>query len=476
MAKNILIPYRGDLVTARLGFKAKRKQSLRKFKRDLLKLWDLSGPIALYDSSVGYVNDKLRKLFGIKKNFMPDRSNLYFFGLELKPSADVDKILALSENEKDFLRQKCMAIYSNYGHTVQTRYKNGAYEFKTFLADGTETDFTGKEDEELASILYDRAVTYMINNDSIDTSDNWSDYYDEADFFNNDSRSKLKSFKYTFTSNELLKIVNDRLFTLRNYQTIGADGITKEVSASSVDMILFNELLDGGLTDNVNGEYWEWNGSSYSIRLDKVKELDEEAFTIFIQTHLGTFQVAPKKKWYQKGFWGVVFAIIIVVIAILTQQYWLIGVGLGATLVVAGMIISITGALIGNQVMMTAGQLISLVGGGISFAESIMAEQVAIETYTQQMIKAGVDDIAMKSAIEVLENDFILHTAIGAGKFALATYTTINSLQEQTSQDLGSNITPAEKVNEIYIADDMHWDYVQRFMPDFVIANSLRLM
>ena len=82
----------------------------------------------------------------------------------------------------------------------------------------------------------------------------------------------------------------------------------------------------------------------------------------------------------------------------------------------------------------------------------------------------------MKAAIDVLENDFILHTAIGAGKFALATYTTINSLQEQTSQDLGSNITPAEKVNEIYVADDMHWDYVQRFMPDFIIANTLRLM
>ncbi len=477
MAKNILIPYRGDLVNARLGFKAQKKKNLRKFKRDLLKLWDLRSPGTLWGVDEGYVNDKLRELLGIEKNFMPEDSGLYYFGVELKPSADVDKILALSDNQKDFLRQKCVAIFSKYGHTVQTKYKDGAFEFRTFLADGTETQFDGEEDEELASILYDRAVMYMVGNDSSDTVDNWNDHYEEEDFFNNDIRSKLTSFKYTFTSSDILKVINDRLFTKRTYRTIGGTGFFKKtITANGIDMVLFNELLDNGTSDNVDGRYWSWNGSNYDLKVDDVKALPEDEFMIFIQTHLGTFQVAPKKKWYQKGFWGVVFAIVIVVAAVLTQQYWLIGVGLGATLVVAGMIISITGALIGNKVMMTAGQIVSLVGGGISVAESIMVEQAAMQTYTQQMVNSGVDQVAMNQALNVMADDFLLNTAIGVGKFAMSTYTTLTNLQGETVTDLGENITPAEKINEIYVADDMSWDYVQRFLPDFIIANTLRIM
>ena len=33
-----------------------------------------------------------------------------------------------------------------------------------------------------------------------------------------------------------------------------------------------------------------------------------------------------------------------------------------------------------------------------------------------------------------------------------------------------------KKINEIYVADDMSWDYVQRFLPDFFMANALRIM
>lgn len=478
MSKNILIPYHGDLVTARLGYKAKRKQNLRKFKRDLLKLWDLSGQKTLWGVDEGYVNNKLRDLLGIKKNFMPDNSGLYYFGVELKPSADVNKVLALSEDDKDFLRNKCMAIFNKYGYTVKTKFKNDSFEYVTYNKDGIETEYDGQEDEELASILYDRVVMYMINNDSNDTTDNWSDHNEEVDFFNNDIRSKLKSFKYTFSSSELIKIINDRLFTKRNYRTIGGTGFLKRtVTANGIDMILFNELLDGGITDNVKGDYWEWNGSSYILKIDNVKALDEEEFMIFIQTHLGTFDVRPKKKWYQKGFWGVIFAIVIVVIAVLTQQYWLIGVGLGATLVVAGMIISITGALIGNQVMVVAGQIVSLVGGGISVSESIMAEQVAIDAMVSEYSSIGVlDTITIQVAVSELESTFLLNSMMGIGKFALSTYTTISSLQGETVTELGGTVTPAEKVNEIYVADDMSWDYVQRFLPDFIIANSLRLM
>lgn len=482
MPKNILIPYRGDLVNARLGFKAQKKKNLRKFKRDLLKVWDLSSRAFLWNNSQGYINDKLRDILGIEKNFMGNSGKgLYGFGVELKPSADINKILALDNDQKDFLRNKCLAIFNKYGKTIKTSYKGGGYDFATFKDDGTETEYDGAEDEELASILYDRMVMYMINNDSHDTTDNWSDLYTTADFFDGDIRSKLQSYKTTFTNADIIRMVNDRLFKQRTYKTIGGTGFLKSnvAYASGIDMVLFNELLDNGSTDNVDGRYWQWNGSAYTLKIDDVKALDENEFMIFIQTHLGTFDVRPKKKWYQSGFWGVVFLVIIVVVAVLTQQYQLFGVigaSLGTALVVAGMVASISGALIGNKILMMGGQIVSLVGGGISVAESIMAEQVAIEAYTQQMITAGVDNVAMQQAINVMADEFLLNTALGVGKFAMSIYTTLTNLQGETVTDLGEKITPAEKINEIYVADDMSWDYVQRFLPDFIIANSLRLM
>ena len=480
MAKNILIPYRGDLVTARHGFNAKKKQNLRKFKRDLLKLWNLQGTAWLWTQSDKYVNPKLQKLLGFEKDFMKGSQGLVKIGVKLSASADVDKILGLSENNKDFLREKCLAIFSKYGKTIKTSYNaDKGYDFQTFLADGTETEFIGQEDEELALILYDRMVMYMVDNDSTDTKDKWSDNYgNEVDFFNGDARSKLKSYKYTFTYDDIIRMINDRLFRKRTYSTLGGTGFFKnETEAQGIDMALFNELLDGGTSDNVNEDYWEWNGVSYDLKIDNIKNLDEEEFLIFIQTHLTIDKKKPKKKWYQKGVFGIVFAVIIVVIAVISQQYWLIGVGLGTTLVVAGMIISITGALLGNEVMMTAGQIVSLVGGGISVAEAIMAEQVAMEAFTQQMVSAGVEQSAMQQAIKIMADDLLLNTALGVGKFAMSTYTTITNLKGETLvEDLGEKVTPAEKINEIYVADDIGWDYVQRFMPDFIIANSLRLM
>lgn len=477
MPKNILIPYRGDLVTARHGFKAQKKKNLRKFKRDLIKVWNLNNKAYLWKGGT-YLNDKLRDLLGIEKNFMKDSSGITGFGVKLKPSADVKKVLALNDNQKDFLRNKCIAIFNKYGYTLQTKYKDGGFEFRTFLSDGTETEFEGQDDEELAMILYDRLSMYMVDNDSTDTLDNWSDNYaNEEDFFNNDKRSKLKSFKHTFSNSDILKMINDRLFTKRSYRTIGGTGFFKNtVTANGIDMVLFNELLDNGTTDNVNENYWTWNGSGYVLKVNDVKDLPEDEFMIFIQTHLGTFYDKKKKKWYQKGVFGVIFAIVIIVVAVLTQQYWLIGVGLGTTLVVAGMIISITGALIGNQVMMTAGQIVSLVGGGINIANSVIENELRIEAAKQLALNVGADNVAVQAIVNNVIDDMLLDTMIGVGKFTLSTYTTLSNLQGETVTELGEKVTPAEKINEIYVADDMSWDYVQRFLPDFIIANSLRLM
>lgn len=482
MAKNILIPYRGDLVTARHGFKANRKEKLRRFKRHLLREWNMSGRLYLWTDGSGYVNDKARELLGIEKDFMKNSSGLTGFGVELKPSADVNKILALSENDKDFLRNKCMAIFNKYGYTVKTSYKDGAFDFQTFSSDGTETEFLGQADEELASILYDRVVSYMINNDSTDTLDSWESIYGDADFFNGDARSKLKSFKYTFTSSELIKIINDRLFTKRTYKTIGGTGFFKrESTALGIDMILFNELVDNGTTDNVNGEYWSWNGSKYELRVDNITALDEEEFLIFIQTHLGTFQDTPPKKWYQKGFFGVVFAVIIVVVAVVLGQPQFIGylatIGLGATLLYAGMVISLAGAFLGNEVMMMAGQIVSLAGGAINLYQTIAQNEMAMAAAKQLMANVGADNIAIQKIAEGVISDMVVDTALGVGKFALNTYSTIDGLLSDVKIDEPHQThTPAEKINEIYVADDVSWDFVQRFLPDFIIASTLKVM
>lgn len=474
---SILIPYRGDLVTARLNFQRAKKQLSKQFKRKVLNLWDIDKRIPLWGNQAGYLNDKVRKLFGIEKNFMTNPGKLYEFGLKLKASADVDKVMALSDEQKDYLRDKCLAIFTKYGHTVKTKYLNGAFEFQTFK-DGIETEFDGQDDEELAGILYDRIVMYMVNNDSSDTIDNWSDYYEnETDFFNSSIASKLTSFTYTFTNAQIIKMINDRLFTKRNYSTIKAKGF--KTSVNGIDTVLFNELLDNGTTDNVDGRYWTWNGSEYTLNINAVKELPAEEFIIFLQTHIGTYYVKPKKKWYQKGVFGVIFIIVVVAILILLQQYQLIPIALGTAIVVAGMIISVTGALIGNQVMVVGGQIVSLVGGGMNLVDALATDIARMEAADALMAKAtevGADKVAIQQITNEVITDMMIDSAMGVGKFALSTYTTINDLLGDTTINTPTTQTPTDKINEIYVADDMQWDYVNRFMPDFFMANALRIM
>ena len=475
----VLLPYRGDLVTARQGYKASRKQTLRKFKRKLLKEWDLSGRLYLWNSS-GYVNDEARDILGIEKDFMTDSTGITGFGVELKPSADVAKVLALSDDQKDYLVSKCISVFNKYGMTVKTTYSDEGYDFATFK-DGVETEYDGEEDEEIASLLYDRIVMYMIDNDSTDTLDLWEEVHEnEIDYFNGGVQSKLKAYTYTFTNNDITNMVVDRLFTRRTYRTLATKifGSKEVVSASTIDMQLFNELLDNGDTDSVNEKYWTWTGTSYSLNVDVIRDLDEDEFMIFIQTHLGTFYDKKKKKWYQKGLFGIIVAIIIVVIAVVTQQYWLVtfGLELGTVIMIAGMVISLTGALIGNEVMMTAGQIVSLVGGGMTAYSGMMAEEAALEAAKSELVRWGASEATIQAATQSLADEFLLNTMLGTAKFALNTYSSLSSLTASEATDLGETITPAEKINEVYVADDISWDYVQQFLPDYIIASTMKIM
>lgn len=484
----VLIPYRGDLVSARLNYKREKKRVARKFKRKLLDIWDLNRT-PLWWNGGGYVNDKLRKLLGIEKDFLKgqDTSGITAFGIELKPTADINKILSLSVEQKDYLKDKAISIFTKYGKKISIAFESkSSYDYRIFKVATTETETLDFEsvDEELAVMLYSRMVMYMVDNDSTDTIDDWVEVNPTSvDFWNGNVQSSLKYYTYTLKNEDIEKMVNDRLFTKRNYKVLGKSEDIRTY-ANTIDLDLFNELLDDNLETVIERPaLWFRKNGTYTLNIAAVRELDAEEFLIFIQTHLTTWYDKKKKKWYQKGFFGFIVVVVAIVVAVLTANpasaMYIIGASLGTALVIAGIVLSVAGALLGNQVMMMGGQLVSLAGGGMNAYNAIAAEQTAIETYTQQMIDAGVDKVAMQQAINILQDDFLLKTALmETGKFGLKAFSTMNSLfpDDIISEAASSSITPAEKINEIYIAEDSEWDFVNQFMPDFIIANSLRLM
>lgn len=481
----VLIPYRGDLVSARLNFKREKKRVARKFKRKLLDLWDLNRTPLWWDGG-GYVNDKLRKLLGIEKDFLKgqDTSGITAFGIELNPTADINKILSLSVEQKDYLKDKAISIFTKYGKKISIAFESkSSYDYRIFKVATTETETLDFEsvDEELAVMLYSRMVMYMVDNDSTDTIDTWAEVNPTSvDFWNGNVQSSLKYYTYTLTNADIEKMVNDRLFTKRNYKVLGKSEDIRTY-ANTIDLDLFNELLDDNLETVIERPaLWFRNNGTYTLNIAAVRELDAEEFLIFIQTHLTTYYDKKKKKWYQKGFFGFIVVVVVVVIAILTQQYWLIGVSLGTALVVAGVILSITGALLGNEVMMMGGQIVSLVGGGINAYNNIALEQAAAESAKATLQAQGLTGPALTKALNnVAENELLKTTLLEGGKFAFKAYSTFTNIfgVNDIAEDINnSSITPSEKMNEIYIAEDSEWDFVNQFMPEFIIASTMKIM
>ena len=131
--------------------------------------------------------------------------------------------------------------------------------------------------------------------------------------------------------------------------------------------------------------------------------------------------------------------------------------------------------------MFIGGQIVSLVGGGISAYEGIIAEQAAIEAAKESLVASGAVGVTLQQTLQQVADDMLLKTMLEAGaKVALSTYSTITSiiasLAKQEMLEIISPITPAEKINEIYVADDMSWDYVQQYMPEFIIASTMKIM
>lgn len=479
----VLIPYRGDLVSARLNFKREKKRVARKFKRKLLDLWDLNRTPLWWDGG-GYVNDKLRKLLGIEKDFLKgqDTSGITAFGIELKPTADINKILSLSVEQKDYLKDKAISIFSKYGKKISIAFETkSSYDYRIFKVATTETETLEFEsvDEELAVMLYSRMVMYMVDNDSTDTIDTWAEVNPTSvDFWNGNVQSSLKYYTYTLKNEDIEKMVNDRLFTKRNYKVLGKSEDIRTY-ANTIDLDLFNELLDDNLETVIERPaLWFRNNGTYTLNIAAVRELDAEEFLIFIQTHITTYYDKKKKKWYQKGFFGFIVIVVVVVIAVLTQQYWLIGVSLGTALVVAGIVLSIGGALLGNEVMMMGGQIVSLVGGGINVADAIIAEQAAIESARATLMAQGESGIAMLQKLnQIAAEELLKTTLLEGGKFAFNVYSTMNSMAtKDILEDTSSSITPSEKINELYIAEDSEWDFVNQFMPEYQIESMLKIM
>lgn len=472
---NVLIPYRGDLVSARQGFRAAKKIKDRRFKRKLLALWNLEGKLYLFNNG-SYRNKEVAKLFGLKPKFLGDTRGLAGFGVKLRTTSISYTSAQAKLTHQMQLTNKCLEIFAKYGTTIKVAFGDkDRYDYQIFK-NNIESSFDNASDEEIANLLYSRLVMYMVDNDSTDTIDTWNEINpSEVDFFNGDARSNLKYFTYTFSDEDLRKVINDRLFTQRKYRILGMENKPDTYIVGN-DAELFDALIElPDIPDQPTTLYG----------YEAIRNLPADEFVAFIQNNIKTFtqQEKVKKKWYQKGIAGVIFIIIIIVVAVLTNQYWLIpagiGVGIGTVLVVAGIIISLTGALIGNKVMIIGGQIVSLIGGGINIYEAFMAEQAAIEVYTAQMVEAGVEDVAMQEALTILADDLVLNTALGVGKFAYSAYGVYNNIAEslvKVETEMSYPCTPAEKLNEIYIAEDMSWDFVNQFMPQFVMASTMKIM
>lgn len=472
---NVLVPYRGDLVSARLGFKAAKKVTERRFKRRLLKYWNLEGKLYLWNNG-GYRNKEVAKVLGLKPKFIGDTRGLAGFGIKLRNTSISYTSPEAKLTHQTQLKNKCLEIFNKYGTTIKVAFgTKDRYDYQIFK-NNIETSFDGASDEEIANMLYSRLVMYMVDNDSTDTIDTWNEINpNEVDFFNGDIRSEFKYFTYTFTEDDLVKVITDRLFTQRKYRILGSEN-KPDTYVVGIDAELFDALVElPDIPDQPTVLYG----------YDAIRNLPADEFVAFIQANIKTFtqQKKVKKKWYQKGIFGVIFIVVIVVIAVLTQQYYLIplglGVGIGTVLVIAGIVISFTGALIGNKAMIIGGQIVSLVGGGINIYQAFIAEQAAIQTYTAQMAATGVEESVKQEAISVLMNDLILNTALGVGKFAYSAYGIYNNYAEslvKAESEISYPNAPAEKINEIYVAEDMSWDFVNQFMPQFVIASTMKIM
>lgn len=483
----VLIPYRGDLVSARLNYKREKKRVARKFKRKLLDLWDLNRT-PLWWNGGGYVNDKLRKLLGIEKDFLKgqDTSGITAFGIELKPTADIDKILSLSVEQKDYLKDKAISIFNKYGKKISIAFETkSSYDYRIFKLTTTETETLEFEsvDEELAVMLYSRMIMYMVDNDSTDTIDTWKDVNPSSvDFWNGSVQSTLKYYTYTLKNEDIEKMVNDRLFTKRNYRVLGKSEDVRTY-ANTIDLDLFNELLDENLETVIERPaLWFRNNGTYTLNIAAVRELDAEEFLIFIQTHLTTYYDKKKKKWYQKGFFGFIVVVVAIVVAVLTANpasfIYIVGASVGTALVIAGIVLSVAGALLGNQVMMMGGQIVSLVGGGINAYNNIALEQAAAESAKATLQAQGLTGPALTKALNnVAENELLKTILQETGKFAFKVYSTMNSMAtKDILEDTSSSITPSEKMNEIFIAEDSEWDFVNQFMPEFIIASTMKIM
>ena len=90
----------------------------------------------------------------------------------------------------------------------------------------------------------------------------------------------------------------------------------------------------------------------------------------------------------------------------------------------------------------------------------------------------GESGIAMLQKLNQIAAEELLKTTLQeTGKFAFKVYSTMNSMAtKDILEDTSSSITPSEKMNEIYIAEDSEWDFVNQFMPEFIIASTMKIM
>jgi len=463
MKKQQIIPYRGDLVSIRLALKAQKQRSLRKFKRNLLKVWDLSPKNVYYKGNYGHTD--ILKALGLSPTFLnehPNQKDIKGLVILLSPSASPSQIKNLSDEEKKLFYKRAFRIFNKYGTKLHIAYK--VVETKEKVYDGGDGDgpstitrrsteiyyrtfdydsntkqynetFFEEADKELANILYYRiALRLLQKSEVMDLGEieefkntRFKDFPDSVVYkytkkLKESSRWKDKE-SLTATDYELIKVGD--AFTYKSIQVKHEDIqelIKQELftgNGSNID--LYRAFINSGFNSSlINKNLWTKiqnkgimgtiRGPEYILNIEAVKKLDPEAFFIFIQTSLST-SVDPVKKWWQRGPWPTVTIVIgMVVIVLSLGSDW----GIGWTLIGIGMGLALIGIGMEDIQIIKVGRITMLVGSVINLTKPMLntfladvVEETAKEAVRQGVARGVAQRIAEKIAEETLLNQML---------------------------------------------------------------------
>jgi|GEM_PF-2417911 len=469
----IHIPYRGDLVSARLSFKQEKRRALRKFKRNFINLYEQyrkSKGVLLWSNDV-YVHDDFRKLLGLEERFFDKTAGsgttCTGFWVNLTPSIDKERVKNLSLENKKLFYKRAFRVFNNYGKRIEITYREKTrkeleddegniikdeydnrykiHSYKVFQENETkefiETSLDGKD--KLATPLYYRMCEHIIYNNISQLFDTKEIEISKTEIVENEKGNKKQKTiiekynvaKVDVTYEDIRQLIEDKLFKKRDYKAYS--GIKKRVKSLRVntfDEELYKHFIEQGFKAGlINKNLWKKgkyvvsdDGGSieeeyWYLDWEAVKKLDEEAFLIFVQTNIGS-TIDVKKHWTQRVGFKVLIIVVIIVISVLT---WGAGTAalasattiagtigaIGLIITAIGLMIVAMGMVTGNQLLLKVGQTLMLVGSVMSLGA--MTWTSLFEEATQEIITQGVAQGTAQQVAQKVAEDTLLDQMLG---------------------------------------------------------------